>query len=358
MTLKVCLIVGDSETPHCGVKDYTHRLAEALGERGITAEVRAPSDWGMNSFMRFRRELRVQRFDVVHVQYPSIGVRGSLLPHCIGFAGIAGVCCVTVHEYISKGTLQKICTQLFRLSARTILFTTDLERNNYARYLKRLGPPQMTVCIGSNLPEAPATRVKDPTVLYFGQIRPQKGIEEFLDLAQLSVHQGKEFRFKVVGACLPRQASYFHSLQQGAPGGVDWIIGRPAEEVAQHMSRALAAYLPFPDGASCRRGSLLGALVNGLPVISKVSSVTSPELAELLLPAENGEKALAHLDTLVGSPERAASIGASCRRWGGRFSWSSIAEVHQALYEELRLSDGTNKEAIFSGAHNLNPEDA
>ena len=40
------------------------------------------------------------------------------------------------------------------------------------------------------------------------------------------------------------------------------------EEVSVYLSKARCAYLPFPDGASLRRGSLLACLEHGVKVLS------------------------------------------------------------------------------------------
>jgi glycosyltransferase involved in cell wall biosynthesis len=348
MSLKVCLVVGDNQTPHCGVKDYAHRLAEALCERGLVAEVVAPANWGWRAVLKFRRLCRERRFDVIHVQYPSIGVRGSLLPHCLGFLGIAPVACVTIHEYVSKGAAQRACTQLFRFSTNAILFTTDVERVTFERHLKALGPPHITLAIGSNVAALPRSAVTEPVVMYFGQIRGEKGLEAFLALARLSSERGRPFRFQVMGANLPRQAEYIRALQANAPLEVEWLFGLPLNEIAQRMSKAMAAYLPFPDGAGFRRGSLLASLVNGLPVITRVSAVTPPQLATVVLAAETAEQALAHVEMLYSSPVRAQSIGEAGRRLTVPFSWPSIAETHQALYEKLSVAPRATDRAVVA----------
>jgi glycosyltransferase involved in cell wall biosynthesis len=341
---RVCFLAGNDQTLHCGVKDYAYRLAEALQEHGIEAEVHAPADWKLSTFLKLRRKLIAERFDILHIQYPSIGFRYSLFPHIAGLTGIAPSTCVTLHEYSRLSGVQRNSTHLFALSTQLMLFTTEEERSLF-NGRKGGGPAsRWVVPIGSNVPETPPSELLRSNVIYFGQIRPDKGIEVFLDLARFTTNYGSELLFTVIGSCLPRHREYLSSLQAGAPENVEWILGAPLTEVSLRMSSALAAYLPFPDGASYRRGSLIGALVNSLPVISTWSAATPESLARVILRADSPEDAFEHLQTLKNSPARRLEVAAASRALGRQFSWSSIAESHRRLYEGLRASKVSKSE--------------
>lgn len=326
----VCMAVGDNDTEHCGVKDYALRLAEALRQIGLCAEVVAPPDWGVKSFLRFCHELRERRVDIVHLQYPSIGNRHSLGPHLLGLMRVARGVVVTLHEYSALPFMQKYSTHLFRFSSDQLLFTAEAERNRYgySTVMRRV------VHIGSNVPAAVSDGSRTQVVLYFGQIRPNKGLEEFLHLARHSMARGKPYRFQVVGSVPQRRADYFQAIRPTADPRVEWFIDLPAERIGQLMAHALAAYMPFPDGASYRRGSLLAALTNGLPVITRIGQATPHEMAELLLPATEPSAAVDHLDRLCENPDRALSLSLAARKFAERFSWTHIARQHKQIYYE------------------------
>ena len=92
--MKVALIPGHPTVPHCGVKDYAGRLAEALAPLGIQATCEAPAAWSPRAALAFYRHLRRERYDVLHIQYPSLGFRYSLAPHLI--ASLAPTTVVTL----------------------------------------------------------------------------------------------------------------------------------------------------------------------------------------------------------------------------------------------------------------------
>ena len=139
----------------------------------------------------------------------------------------------------------------------------------------------------------------------------------------------------MLGSCLPRHAEYVAGLRQRGGPGIRWRLDESFETVRRFMAEALAAYLPFPDGASFRRGSLVGALSNGTPVVTTISAATPQEIERVVLPAATAEEALHQLDRLAGSAALVAECGHKGRLLDERFSWSSIAEAHDLLYRRL-----------------------
>jgi glycosyltransferase involved in cell wall biosynthesis len=330
MSLEVCLIVGDNRAVHCGVKDYARRLGNALEGIGLSAEVLAPDDWGVKSLLRFREKLRRRQFDIVHLQYPSNGNRKSLCPHVLGAMKVARRAVVTLHEHSSLPILQRASTHLFRWTADRVLFTAEAEAMRYGR----AGDEGRVIHIGSNVPASPPADARAATVLYFGQIRPNKGLEEFLELAARSLRFNRPFKYQVIGSAPERRAGYYKALRANATPGVEWLIDLPFEQVAALMTGSLAAYLPFPDGASYRRGSLLAALTNGLPAITTVGTATPHDMIDVLLPAASPEAALAHIERLSGAPDEVNALSRTARLFAEKFSWREIARQHEEVYKE------------------------
>ena len=140
------------------------------------------------------------------------------------------------------------------------------------------------------------------------------------------------------------------------------ITGHCAEEeVSAHLLAADIAALPFADGASFRRGSLLAALAHGLAVVTtwpttddrrpttddrassaslhRPSSIVHRPLIDgenaLLVPPGDAPALVAAIERLAnnsGLRERLASGG---RALAAQFGWDAIAAQHEQLYERL-----------------------
>ena len=336
--LTVGLLVGRPLTEaydllHCGVRDYTIRLAEALEDAGVAARVLAPATWGLRDGLAFARALRGKRFDVLHLQYPSIGHRHSLLPHLLGLTAGTQRFVVTLHEHSVLPQTQRAANHMFCLTADRLVFTTEHEAQAFGAPLR-----SPVIPIGSNIPIHSDAPVRDGRVLYFGQIRPQKGIEDVITLAALASAGADPARFVVIGSTMPRWREYAAALRAHSPPNVEWLADAPPEAVAAAMASATAAYLPFPDGAGLRRGSLLAALSNGLPVVAPFGTATTTALRSVLLQADTPQVALQQLGVLRASPPLAQQRSAAGRALAEGFRWPAIAEAHVALYYDLLAS--------------------
>ena len=330
--LTIGFIVGCKEKdvqPHCGVRDYTRTLASALRETGVDARVMAPDRWSLGDAAFLLRTMRAERFDVIHLQYPSLGHRRSLLPHLLGVVGAAPHSVVTLHEHSALPRVQRTANRLFRVCFDEMLFTTEYDATAFGA-----APGTPVIPIGSNVPVHPGRPVRDGKILYFGQIRPDKGLAAFLNLAELAAAKGDPGHFVVIGSTPVRWRDYATALRVQATR-VEWIEDLPFAAVAEAMATAAAAYLPYPDGASLRRGSLIAALANGLPVIAPVGQGTTAALRTALLEAATPAAALAQLRALRAQPALGQVQAARGRALARKFDWQVIAGRHLALYRGL-----------------------
>jgi glycosyltransferase involved in cell wall biosynthesis len=138
-------------------------------------------------------------------------------------------------------------------------------------------------------------------------------------------------------ACSERVRGLIEKL--GVAGQVTWSGFASPEEVSGHLAAADICVLPFRDGASLRRSSLLTSLEHGVPTVT-----TNPERPEpLLRDRENvlsvgsGEpKALADAIELLWRDralmERLALGATTLAR---RFRWSEIAMEHHRMYQTI-----------------------
>jgi glycosyltransferase involved in cell wall biosynthesis len=79
------------------------------------------------------------------------------------------------------------------------------------------------------------------------------------------------------------------------------------------------------------------AMASGVPVVASASG-SLPEVvgdAGLLVPPGDPAALRAALRDLAGNPERRRELGGRGRARAARFSWSSVAQAHLALYQEV-----------------------
>jgi glycosyltransferase involved in cell wall biosynthesis len=430
-----------------GVGDYTQRLGAALALRGeqVTiwtlreqrlvaldpsdgrnpSAVFGPADWRWNCWPAIANAVRRIQPDVLHIQYQT-GAYGmhpaiNLLPWRIGRMPQRPRVVVTAHDLLLPYLFPKagfvrnwVTRRLFEDSAATIVTNTDdlaclvgsqptPSPTNAARFTGHVKTTPQLIPIGSNIavdPPAGYDRTAwrahlgitpaETLVAFFGLISPTKGLDVLLDALQRLPEQ---FRLLIVGGEAPaaQDRAYAVALRariaEPAWRGRVIITGQcPEQEVSAHLLAADLAALPFGDGASFRRGSLLAALAHGLPVVTTAapqnqeprttelrncgtaeprrairadrtknreprtigqartitqpnSAPALPDLVDLqnvaLVPIGDAQQLATRIQQLADDPVLRARLGAAGRVVAGACTWEAIAARHHDLYADL-----------------------
>lgn len=219
----------------CGVADYTATLIAHLRERGIYAEIIPQEDWSLGSIAALRTKISSEPTpDIIHVQYPTYAYGASITPHLSTFFAKCPIV-VTFHELAHSHTLRKLFSLLFLCNVDAFVFCSQEDREYYHNAVPPFKRQSFTIPIGSNIPlsNGSADHEQD-LIVTFGQIRPRKGIEQFIELARQSQAEGGAHRFLVVGATLGRFRSYWKQLRAAARGlSIEWRLDlEPAEWLA------------------------------------------------------------------------------------------------------------------------------
>lgn len=349
---RVLLISGSLPPRICGVGDYVYRLAAAISEVGPDIQVLTTAGpvrvgagfsvragvrgWGFSHLPDAIREIRSASPDIVHLQYPTAEYGAGLLPQALALSRVPFI--TTIHEASYSHILRRASLYPFLAFVDQVVATTSFEAN----YMVRMYPPVRArisvIPVGSSIP-AVHTRSRDRNVIvYFGLVAPNKGLEDFLRLAKLAKASGEHWIFQVVGTPPSKHDTYAKNLRYAARSlAVEWRSNLPAEEVAQHLANAGAVYLPFPDGASLRRTSLIAALLNGSPVITTRGEATPKGLTdgEKVVYADSPETALEAVGTITSNPGFGDRLSRGAVKYAERFSWPEIARQHVALYESV-----------------------
>jgi glycosyltransferase involved in cell wall biosynthesis len=193
-------------------------------------------------------------------------------------------------------------------------------------YLTRLSPE-------TPLPDELAA-VEGPVVLFFGLLRPYKGIDVLLE-AFASVEDAELW---VVG--LPHmRLEPLRRLADRARGTVRFVPRYVAEaEIPAFLRRADLVVLPYRE--IDQSGVLQTALAFGKPlVLSRTGGFGEVGeqygAARLVEPGDAGDLAAAIRDLLAHPEERRALSTAAARLAAGHYSWEEIGRSTVELYERL-----------------------
>jgi glycosyltransferase involved in cell wall biosynthesis len=172
-----------------------------------------------------------------------------------------------------------------------------------------------------------------PVVLFFGLLRPYKGLDTLLQ----AFRQVQGAELWIVGN--PRMdVEPLHRLAAEAPGRVRFVTRFVEDaEIPAIFRRADLIVLPYRDGE--HSGVLYTGLAFGKPlVLSEVGGF--PEVAASgagrLVPPEDPAALAATLNELIGDEAARAELAAAARTAAaGPYSWDEVARQTIALYEDL-----------------------
>ncbi|MDO9408381.1 glycosyltransferase family 4 protein [Patulibacter sp.] len=182
---------------------------------------------------------------------------------------------------------------------------------------------------------APAfANTKRPVVLFFGLLRPYKGVDVLLEAWRRLGETAAPAELWIVG--LPKMD--MTALRAAAPAGVRFVDRFVSDqEAASYFGRADVVVLPYRE--IDQSGVLFTALAFGRPmVLSDVGGF--PEIAregaaELVPPGDPAALADA-LGTLLGDHTRRRALASRAAQLAaGAYSWDAVAEAHQRVYRSL-----------------------
>jgi len=339
--------------------------ADSTTDTGPVHVCRRIAHWDFGAAREVLRLLRDADVEVANVQYPTqeYGRRlmANMLPWLIhSRLGLPTV--ATIHEYSSFTALGRMRLALTARLSQAVVVTDATNRRLLRRWAGGQGEKYSLIRIGSNLPCSPPASYdrsafraslgassSSVVLVYFGFISPSKGLHTLLEAfaEALEVTPGVDLRLWLLADRQPavaRYRSYHAAFAQRLANfahadRVVWTGYLEPAEVSAHLLAADLAVLPFRDGASMRRGSLLATLDHGLPVISS----QGPSAGRNGLGAENGlclvpagdAHALARtILTLARDAELRARLGERASEFARTFSWPQIAARTLAVYEQ------------------------
>jgi len=185
---------------------------------------------------------------------------------------------------------------------------------------------------------------------YFGFLNESKGGEELVEAVALLRGQGLDARLLFIGGDVgdadPTNAAYARRVQtlieqRGLAAMVYRTGYTTLAEVSANLLAADAVVMPYRDGVSFRRTTLIAALRHGCPVVSTrpADFAFLPEIrpGENMLLARPGQAgSLAEtIVPLAHSAELRLKLAAGARQLGNLFNWEQVAAQTRDLYQTV-----------------------
>ena len=174
----------------------------------------------------------------------------------------------------------------------------------------------------------------DPVILFFGLIRPYKGVDVLLEaFRSLS---GAELW--IVGRPLGMSVEALEDLAARAPGTVRFVPRFVSDqELPAYFRRADVVVLPHRDAE--QSGVLYAALAFGKPIVMSdvggFAEVARTGAGSLVPPGDPEALAERLSELLVNPGERERLAAAAAAAAAGPYSWELVAAQTMALYAEL-----------------------
>jgi glycosyltransferase involved in cell wall biosynthesis len=379
-----------------GVGAFTKELACALAEEGhfvavITSQKARPEDMA-RSFMepfplidtefgqlfphihswRWSENGRIaeaiERFepDIVNIQYQAAAYNMrspaiNLLPWRL--RGVVPAV-VTFHDlrvpylFPKAGKLRETMVHMMAQYARGVIATNPADFRALQQICER--PEQVTqIPIGSNIKAAPydahlvqAVRQKlgllpdDILLGYFGFVNDTKGADTVVEaLAQLDGRYHLVFIGGQVGdSDAANNSAFANQLLDriealGLSRRVHWTGFLNDTAVSAHMYAADMMVMPYKDGASLRRGTLMAAMAHGRPLLTTFPVTPTPELRSgknVFFTAADDPQVLAEdIRELAKNPALRHQLGQAAVQVSELFSWDKIAAETAVFFEKI-----------------------
>jgi glycosyltransferase involved in cell wall biosynthesis len=344
-----------------GVGDYTARLREALAAQGWPSRVlsrRQVRRWDARALLWLVR--RAPRAGLVHLQFQAgaYDLLGDvcLMPTLLRRVRPGVRVLTTFHDarepylFPRAGRLRGAAVRLLAHSSHAVIAADDRD----LAWLGGRADRQHQVPIGANIGCAPGAAYDRAVfraslglpadalvIVYFGLLNQSKGLDVLLDTFELVLQEAPRARLLLLGGEVGASDPSDVRTAAGVRGRLDPLGDRvvrtgwlPPRALSRYLLAGDVALLPYADGASPRRGSLLACAAHGLPIVSTQPANRAVAAAIHAVAARPTTLAAAVLE-VARTPATAAHLRTAANALGASTSWPQIAAAHVQIYEEL-----------------------
>ncbi len=376
--MRIALVTGEYPPMQGGVGAYSHILAEHLLEQGHkvwvysnqkadTAHPRIPvmnevNRWTLGSLQQLNRWAQKERIDLINLQFQTAAFGMSPWIHFLPLL-VNGIPVVTTfHDlrvpylFPKAGPLRRwMVNQLARSSSGTIV--TNQEDLVTLHTLPRVALIPIGSNIQAELPPAYDTqtwrskagaKANDFLIGYFGLFNRSKGLEVLFE--SLRELHSQELRARLImigggaGDSDPSNLAYLDEMrlriaELGLEPAIHWTGYVDESSVGAYLSACDVVALPFLDGASHRRGSLMAALHYGCAIITTQPAVEEPAFKHrenfYFIPPNDVAALTRALAGLRESPELRDRLKEGAQALAKAYNWATIAEDYVQFFERV-----------------------
>jgi glycosyltransferase involved in cell wall biosynthesis len=363
--MRIGIITGEYPPLQGGIGGYTDILSKRLERLGhevfILSETRAEQQstsiplthtksWGLRGILTIQAWVKTNRLELVSLQFQTAAFGMSPWVHFLpAFLDIPFV--TTFHDlrfpylFPKAGKLRDwIVMHLAKASSGLIV--TNHEDYERVKHLKAaLIPMGSTVLADEGDFDRAAWRPTSEFLIgHFGFINHTKGVDILLKaLAKLpNVHLlmiGDR-----TGTADRTNAAYAKTIdaliaELGLENRITWTGFVGDNDVFNYLRAVDVVVLPFRDGASFRRSSLMVAIHLGCTIITTQPNISISEFEQgqmLLIAPDDSTGLAAAIRNLKDSPELCWEFQGKVKSLRQRFDWDEIAQTTVEFYEGLR----------------------
>ncbi len=395
--MKIGLVTGEYPPMEGGVGAFTQELAQALFQLGhqihiITKRDAWPTDipktaknlqepinltfaqlhpnirhWRWSALHQIVSLVERYEFDLINIQYqaaafnmrsPSVNLMPWRFKHICPTV-------VTFHDlrvpylFPKAGRLRETAVNFMAKQANGVIVTNPQDLNKLQQ--KKIGVERLIqIPIGSNITarnvlpaEMQAVRAElnlganDLLLGYFGFLNETKGADTLLQaLTKLPANIHLVFIGGRTGTSdTANNQQFFEQLDQmiidlNLSERVHWTGFVEDHHVSTYLNTADLMVMPYKDGVSLRRGTLMAALAHGRPLISTTPSVPMPELAHnqniWLVPPDDVPRLANAIETVLADQNLQAKLGKGAKAVADLFTWDKIAQQTADFYKIMK----------------------
>jgi len=394
--MRILFVTGEYPPLQGGVGAYTAALARALAARGARVDVitapraQPPPDshepatgvtvhpvirrWNGCALHRVAAVAESCTADWIHVQYQTAAF--TMNP-TINFAPfwwkrLGYFVAWTYHDLLVPYLFPKAGDTLrhwvTRRPAHLCDWTVVTNEGDYRQLAPQVASHAETLAkipIGSNIQGhalSPAERTArrtqrgytadDLVIGYFGFLNRSKGGLTLIRTLNTLVQTHPTARLLMigerVGASDPTNVAYLQEVEAlidewGLTPRVQWTGRQDDADVGADLNACDVLFMPYQDGASLRRGTLMAGLANGCAIVTTAPYAPLPELIDgrdlLYVPPDDVEAAARAIRRVAADPALAQTLRQNARAASQQFTWDRIAAQHRAGYERRMTND-------------------